>query len=229
MNNANDSKVKEKHSDFGNKMHKYGRIWTLTIISLLILAPIIMSIYFEAPINYKAVLSGAFSLSLIFLPSAIVEVITYAPMLGTGATYLAFITGNLTNLKIPCCMNARNIANTEFGTKENEIISTISVAVSGLITCIVIALGVMLIVPLSPILESKTLAPAFACVVPALFGALGYTYFKKLPKVVPFPLILMSVVCYFVPSLSSQVAILIPVSAILSIGVARILYKKNKL
>lgn len=220
---------KENNSNFDNKMHFYGRIWTILIISLLVSMPIFMASYFKASIDYNAVLKGALSLSLVFLPSSLVEVITYSPMLGTGASYLAFITGNLTNLKIPCCMNARNIANTEFGTKENEIISTIAVAISGLITCIVIMIGVIMIVPLSPVLESETLAPAFATVVPALFGALGYTYFVKLPKLVPFPLILMSLLCFFKPSLSSQVAILIPISAILSIVVAKILYKKNKI
>lgn len=229
MSKTNNMKINEKNSDFNNKMHTYGRVWTIAIISLLVLIPFVIALHFKASINYKAVIKGALGLSLIFLPSSLVEVMTYSPMLGTGASYLAFITGNLTNLKIPCCMNARNIANTEFGTKENEIISTLSVAISGLITCAVIMLGVILIVPLSPVLESETLAPAFATVVPALFGALGYTYFKKLPKLVPFPLILMSLLCFFVPSLSSQVAILIPVSAIFSIIVARILYKKNKI
>lgn len=228
MNSNHNQKISE-NNEFDNKMHTYGRIWTITILALLIILPFAIAMFFEASINYNAVIKGALSLSLIFLPSSIVEVITYAPMLGTGASYLAFITGNLTNLKIPCCMNARSIANTEFGTKENEIISILSVSISSLTTCLVIMIGVILIVPLSPILESETLSPAFACVVPALFGSLGYTYFKKLPKVVPYPLILISLVCFIIPALSQQVAILIPISAIFTIGIARILYKKNKL
>ena len=225
---SNNTKVSET-SKFDNRMHTYGRIWTLLILSILLILPIGLAIYYKATINYNAVLKGAISLGLIFIPSALVEVITYAPMLGTGGSYLAFITGNLTNLKIPCCMSARSIANTEFGTKENEIVSILSVAVSSLVSFVVIMLGVIMIVPLSPILESETLAPAFSCVVPALFGSLAYTYFKKLPKVVPYPLILMATACFIFPSLSQQIAILIPIAAIFSIGVARILYKKNKI
>lgn len=225
---SNNTKVSET-SKFDNRMHTYGRIWTLLILSILLILPIGLAIYYKATINYNAVLKGAISLGLIFIPSALVEVITYAPMLGTGGSYLAFITGNLTNLKIPCCMSARSIANTEFGTKENEIVSTISVSVSSLTTILVIALGVLLMVPLEPIINSPVLEPAFTTVVPALFGALGYQYVKQAPKVAIVPFLLVSIICYVVPSLASQVVVLIGVSAIVSIVIARILYTKEKI
>ena len=174
-------------------------------------------------------LIGAASICIIYLPSSIVEVITYAPMLGTGATYLAFVTGNLTNLKIPCCMTAREIVGTEYGTKENEIISTLSVAASSLVTCTVLILGVLLLAPLRPILEAPVLQPAFDTVVPALFGALGYKYFSKTPLVAVAPFVCMAALCLLVPAAASQVAVLVPVSAVISIVAARVLYVKKKI
>ena len=39
----------------------------------------------------------------------------------------SFNTGNVTNMKIPCAMNARDIAKTEVGTPEDEIVSTLSI------------------------------------------------------------------------------------------------------
>lgn len=163
-------------------MHFYGRIWTAVCLFLMLCVPLFIGLYFKAVPSLNGVLMGSFGVCLIFLPSSIVEVITYAPMMGTGATYLAFVTGNLSNLKIPCCMNARDIAGTEYGTRENEIVSTLSVAASALVTCVVLMVGVLALTPLTPILSDPALKPAFDNVVPALFGALGYKYFSQAPK-----------------------------------------------
>ena len=229
MNENIEIKSDNTLEEFDNKMHTYGRVSTIIIFAMLMLSPIIMSMYFNVDINIKTVLTASAGICALFLPASIVEVITYAPMLGTGATYLAFITGNLTNLKIPCCMNARNLVGTEFGTKENEVVSTISVAISSLVTIVVIAVGVMLLVPLEPIINSPVLQPAFSTVVPALFGALGYQYIKQAPQVAIVPFLLVATICFIVPSLASQVVVLIGVSAIVSIIIARVLYKKGKI
>jgi hypothetical protein len=219
--------MKKSNRSFNDTMHVYGRLWTAVAIVMLLLAPLMTALYFNTLPQWNTLLAAIVSICLIYLPSSIVEVITYAPMLGTGATYLAFVTGNLTNLKIPCAMNAREICATKFGTKENEIVSTLSVAVSALTTCTVLALGVLLLVPLSPLLASPALAPAFNTVVPALFGALGCKYFTKSPMIAAAPFAVMAVLCLAVPSLAGQVALLVPVSAALSIAAARILYKKG--
>lgn len=228
MKNVNEIEINDLEQ-FDNTMHKYGRISTIVLISMFMLYPFLIAMYLGVGIDFKAALGASIGICALFVPSSIVEVITYAPMLGTGATYLAFITGNLTNLKIPCCMNARKLVGTEFGTKENEIVSTLSVAISSLTTIIIIALGVMLLVPLGPIINSPVLEPAFSTVVPALFGSLGYQYIKQAPKVAVVPLLLISILCFAIPSLASQVVILIAVAAIASITIARILYKKGKI
>ncbi|HIZ19983.1 MAG TPA: hypothetical protein H9674_03895 [Firmicutes bacterium] len=218
-----------KERSFDDQMHWYGRVWTAIALCLMLLVPLFVAIYFQASPGARGMLIGAASICIIYLPSSIVEVITYAPMLGTGATYLAFVTGNLTNLKIPCCMTAREIVGTEYGTKENEIISTLSVAASSLVTCTVLILGVLLLAPLRPILEAPVLQPAFDTVVPALFGALGYKYFSKTPLVAVAPFVCMAALCLLVPAAASQVAVLVPVSAVISIVAARVLYVKKKI
>lgn len=214
-------------TSFDDKMHRYGRAWSIAALVMMLAVPFEMALYLNSPPNVRGLLQGMLSICIIFLPSSIVEVVTYAPMLGTGATYLAFITGNLTNLKIPCAMNAREICGTEFGTRENEIVSTLSVAVSALVTTVVLAVGVLLITPLTPVLSLPALQPAFAVVVPALFGALGYKYFSKMPLVAIVPFVAMTLLCLIVPAAASQVAVLVPVSALLSIGAARIFFKKG--
>ena len=76
-------------------------------------------------------------------------------------------------MKVPCALNARDIAGTKTGTPENEIVSTLAIATSSLVTTVVIMLGVMLLIPLRPVLEAPVLQPAFNNVVPALFGAMA--------------------------------------------------------
>ena len=150
-------------------------------------------------------------------------------MLGTGGSYLSFITGNVTNMKIPCVMNSKDIAGTQDGTPEHEIVSTISVATSAITTTLVIVLGVILLVPLQPILQTEALLPAFNNVVPALFGALGLKYFIKSPKIAIVPLLLMSILCILVPSAIGQTSLLLIPSGGLALLIGYILYKKDLL
>ena len=96
-------------------------------------------------------------MGLVWTVSSVVEFLIYTPMLGAGGGYLAFITGNLINMKIPCAVNARDIVGAKTGTPENEIISTLSIATSSLVTILVLALGVLLLTPLQPILQSEAL------------------------------------------------------------------------
>ncbi|NLB89602.1 MAG: hypothetical protein GX786_00040 [Clostridiales bacterium] len=210
-------------------MHRNGRLWAGVAIVLLLLVPMAIALYLGVPLQTAGLWAAILNVGIIYIPTGIVEVITYAPMLGTGATYLAFITGNLSNLKVPCAMNAREIVGTEFGTKENEIVSTLSVAVSSLVTCLILAGGVLLIIPLEPFLQAPALKPAFDNILPALFGALGFTYFLKSPKIAILPFIIMVTLCLVYPAAGKQVGFLIPISAVIAMVWARILYKKNKI
>ena len=150
-------------------------------------------------------------------------------MLGTGGSYLGFVTGNLTNLKVPCALNAMELAHVDASSEQGEAVSTIAIATSSLVTTLIIALGVLLLVPLRPILESEALAPAFANIVPALFGALAVVYVSKNAKIAIAPMIFMLALFISVPSLASSVGIFVPVGALIAIGASRILYKKGKL
>lgn len=215
--------------EFNSRLHRLGKITSVLVVLVLISVPFIIAGIFGEPIDGAGVLSGFAKVGIIYIPVAIVEFLVYAPMLGVGGSYLSFITGNVTNMKIPCVMNAKDIAGTKAGTPEDEIISTISVATSAITTTLVIVAGVVLLVPLQPVLQSETLLPAFNNVVPALFGALGLKYFVKSPKIAVIPLILMSLLCIFVPSMINQTSILLLPSGGLALLIGFVLFKKGKL
>lgn len=217
------------YTGYNKQVHMIGRLGLSISIVLLFAAPLGFGLVLGAQPDWAAFTKGFLQVAAIYWTSGVVEFLVYAPMLGSGASYLAFITGNLINLKIPCAVNARDICGTEVGTPENDIVSTLSVATSSLVNMAVLVIGVLCLVPLKPILENPTLQPAFNNVIPALFGALAFKYFSQSLKITVLPLVLMCVLFVLVPSLIGSVSFLILLSGGLAIGIAYFLYKKDVL
>ena len=213
---------------YNRRTHTYGRIACGVTLVMLLGAPFLMGYILGAMPDMRAFGKGFLAIGIVWLVSCVAEYLVYTPMLGAGGGYLAFITGNLINMKIPCAVNARDIVGAKTGTPENEIISTISIATSSLVTILVLALGVLLMVPLQPVLQSPVLQPAFANVVPALFGAMAYQYFRKNVQVAVAPLVVMSLLFMLVPSLTSSTSFMIIPSGALAIGIAYSMYRKQK-
>lgn len=214
---------------YDKQIHIDGRVWGAIAAVAIVSFPLLVAILFQLKPDWGVVLKGLIGVAPIFWTVGLIEVFTYIPMLGAGSSYLAFVTGNITNLKAPCAINAMENAEVKAGSKEAEIISTIAVATSSIVTILIIALGVLMIVPLTPILENPALTPAFDNILPALFGALGVVYISRNWKIAIAPVAVMLVLFIAVPGLSGAVGMLVPVGAIIAIAVARVLYKKGKL
>lgn len=218
----------KKEMTYTNSVHRYGKIWGFAILGILFLFPITLSLVFSVVPDWSALAKGALAVAPMYWAVGIIEVITYVPMLGAGGAYLSFVTGNISNLKLPCAIDAMEKANVKSNSEEGEIISTISIAISSIVTTVIILFGVILIVPLTPLLESPTLQPAFAQMLPALFGGLGVVFISKNVKLAIAPIILMLALFISIPALNSgTVGIMVPVGVVFTIIVARIMYKKG--
>ena len=216
-------------TSFNRQLHILGKIMLCVSFAAMIAFSFIAGAMYDVAPELSGFLSGLLQVGIIYYPVALVEFLVYAPMLGVGGSYLAFLTGNLTNLKIPCAMNARELSGAKTGTPENEIISTISVATSAIVTTLILAAGVLLMTPLQPVLSSETLKPAFENVVPALFGAFGLKYYLKSPKIAIVPFVVMTLLCIFVPAVQSNTSIAIIPAGLMCIGIGVLLDKKGKL
>ena len=212
---------------YNKRTHLFGRIASIITLVLLLGAPFVIGAYLGASPDMAAAASGFLAIGIVWLVSCVAEWLVYTPMLGAGGGYLAFITGNLINMKIPCAVNARDIVGVKAGTPENEIVSTLSIATSSLVTILVLALGVFLLIPLQPVLQSPVLTPAFDNVVPALFGAMAYKYFRKNLDIASVPLLIMTLLFVLVPSLTSSTSFMILPSGAIAIGLAWLKYKKT--
>ncbi len=214
---------------YSESIHTWGRIWCSLALVMFALFPAAASIYYGAWPDGLLLLQGLAGVVPIYWTVGVIEAFTFSPMLGSGGSYLGFVTGNLSNLKVPCALNAMEIAGVKAGSEEGELISTIAIAVSSFVTTAIIFLGVLLLARLQPILESELLAPAFANILPALFGALGVVFISKNWKIAVAPILFMLVLFIAVPSLTTSVSILVPVGALIALGAARLMYNKGYL
>ncbi len=213
-----------------DSVHRDGRIWNISMMVLLFLFPVAVAVIYHVLPDWQGFLMGLIATAPMYWAVAVVETFTYVPMLGAGGSYLSFVTGNISNLKLPVALNALEQADVKVNSEEGELVSTIAIAVSSIVTTLIILLGVLLITPLTPILNAPVLEPAFAQILPALFGGLGVVFISKNWKISIAPVILMLVLFIFVPALnSSTVGIMVPVGVLFTLGVSRIMYKKGLL
>ena len=219
-----------KQSTYMDSVHKAGCIWNISMMILLLLFPVCVGLVFHAGLDWHGLLLGLLATAPMYWAVGVIETFTYIPMLGAGGSYLSFVTGNISNLKLPVAINALEQLNVGTNSEEGEITSTVAIAVSSIVTTLIIILGVILIVPLTPLLSSKALEPAFAQILPALFGGLGVVFISRNWKIAIAPVILMLILFIFVPALNAgTVGIMVPVGVLFTIGVSRILYKKGLL
>ena len=211
-------------------VHRDGFVWGVILCVAVLAFPLILCILFNAVPQWKPMIKGMMSIVPMYWAVGIVEIFTYIPMLGAGGSYLSFVTGNISNLKLPCALDAMERANVKANSEEGEIISTIAIAVSSIVTTIIVILGVILIIPLTPLLQSAVLKPAFDQMLPALFGGLAVVFVSKNLKLSIAPIILMLVLFICVPALNAgTVGIMVPVGVLFTLAVARIMYKKGML
>ncbi|MGN1123345.1 MAG: hypothetical protein ACI4RR_03305, partial [Eubacterium sp.] len=207
--------------------HLYGRFWVISALFGFIMIPLAISIHFNVFPSASVVLKGLAPIALLFYPTAVIEVMTYTPLLGSGATYISFITGNINNLKLPCVLSSLSTANIRANSDEGEILSTIAAAASSIVTTVIVAAGVLLFSPVLPYITDtdSVFAPAFSQVVPALFGALGMSYFAKHYKLSVVPIAVLCLVLMFKGDLA--VGVLIPIGVVVSMLSAHIMFKKG--
>ena len=208
-------------------IHRFGRIWNSVVVLLLLAVPFAICLLFDIFPPANNLLKGLGMVAMVYVPIAIAEYLTYVPMLGSNASYLVFVTGNLTNLKIPCAMMSMETAGVKPQTDEGDVVAGLSVATSSIVTLGIVFLGMLLIVPLTPVLQAPALKPAFEHLMPALFGALGAYWVQKQWKLAIVPIVLVVLIFLLVDVPSGVEGALIPVMGLLSVLAARLMYKRG--
>lgn len=221
--------------DYEYQTHRIGKLTTAMGLVLMLSIPFFFCIIYQVLPNWSAFFQGAIKIIPMFYAVGMIEIINYVPMLGAGGTYLAFVTGNLTNMKIPAAQVGLERAGVETTSEQGEIISTISVAVSTIVTDIIIIIGMLLIIPLNRWINSvPSLVQVFdlsgGYVISALFGALGVVFIARSWKIAIAPMVVMLTVFIIMRGdiNNSILGVLsIPTAALIAVGVSRWMYKRG--
>lgn len=222
-------KEKIELSAYQKNIHTFGRITNLIAMAALIGVPLAMSLLMGIKVDVQTTLKGFMGVGILMSILVVVEFMSYAPLLGAGATYLTFITGNTLNMKLPSAMSSVRIAGVEEGSKEAEVISTIAVAVSSLVTILILLFGLVGLSFVLPVLESPSLKPAFDNLMPALMGALGMPVLFKDLKTASLPVLLAVVLTLLMGygGFSKIMSLLMPVFMAITLLWRLVLYKRE--
>lgn len=217
--------------EYNLHMHTIGRIFTWSLLGLMMLVPIFYCVAAKVTPDWKT-LAKCIPFILGYVAIGLIEAISYAPLLGTSGQYISFITGNISNLKLPCAVNAQNIAKTKQGSEEQEILTTISIAVSSIVTTVIILIGLIPLLLFQDAIVS-TLNPISPYVIPAIFGGLTMVLAAKYFKIAVIPFSACIIICVagnllgFGSALSQSTMVI--VGMVISGISTTILYKKKKL
>ena len=208
------------------KLHRHGRRFMIISTVLMLLVPFVFSWINKAWTTWDLIVKGFMTVGAIYIPIGIIETLNYAPMLGVGATYISHVTGNISNMKLPAALSAMKQANVEPGSDEAEIIATLSVASSSIVTTIIIFVGVVLLLPYLGIVQ-EFLGPVTDYLVPAIFGALGLVFVVRHWKLTIVPLTVMLLLFAFVIKDPTIQPVFVPIASLLSMVTARWMFKKG--
>lgn len=209
---------------YNDKTHVYGRIWGIAAIVVFMLIPISISLHLDAwPV--ASAFAAAIIMYVVSGIGGIGEDIMYTTLIGPSATYVSFLTGNISNLKFPCTVAALEAADVDIHSDEGEVVATIAATVSSIVTTIVIAVFCVALAPFIPMMTDpeSVLYPAFQQVLPALFGAIALPYYVKNPRLWQLPVVVMVLLYWFIPGMAVSYGMFI--SVVLALASALIAYK----
>ena len=214
--------MKKNNLSYDEWAHHFGKLSLTVGLLATTIFPLLLILVFHIPVDWGFVLSGAGHILILMIPVSLSEFLSIAPMIGTSAMYIMVLTGNYTNLKIPASIAAMEAVGLDPAcyTDESDVISTVCMAVSAMVSIVIIAVGVILLVPLS----GPVLAPAFDNIVPALFGALGIGMIAKYFKLAIVPFIL-GVILLATGVINTS--LVLPLVILVGVLSARFMYKKN--
>lgn len=168
-------------NEFHNKSHFWGRLTLLLVIIASVSLPMYFSFVLGAHPGWGPIVAGLIGYAAFIGVMWVIEPVTYFPILGIAGTYIAFLSGNIANLCLPCSSAAQKAIGVEPGTEQGEVAGVLGVALASLTNTVVIILTVLggtYVLTLIP----DTIQDSFRFVLPAIFGAVLGQFAFSTPK-----------------------------------------------
>lgn len=224
--------MNEENELYSKRIHRLGRWTSVIALFFMLLVPFGTAYYFGVKLQVNEIWAAAFGLIATFLPTAVVENISYYPVFGAGAMYLSSITGNILNMKLPAVVSGHQIADVEPGSDKGDVIAIISVGISSLVTVTILILGNFVVGEvLAPILNHPVLKPGFNNITPALLGAITVPQLMRAKKLAITPLI-VALGAYLIigpENFGAVQSYVLIATMVISVGAAYLMHKRGML
>jgi hypothetical protein len=212
---------------------KWGKLTGFLAILLSFGPALVLAVLHGIVPPVSAMITGFVTMASAIGVMWVIEPVSYFPIIGVAGTYMAFISGNISNLRIPAVAVSQKAAGVEPGTDEGSIISTLGMGVSVVVNIVILAIGVLAGATLLAALP-QGVVDALNFLLPALFGAVFVQFALMKKLVAPFALAIALALSLaysaglfsFLPGIPSYVVTLGSVFGTIAIGVA--FYKKDK-
>lgn len=230
--------MKNDNNFMGNEylpyINKWGKITNWLGVALSFGPALVLAVIFKIIPPINAIITAFIAIASAVGINWFIEPISYFPIIGAAGTYMAFISGNISNLRIPCAAVAQKVAGVEPGTEKGTIISTLGIATSIVVNVVLLTIGVFVG---SQVLSKlpKNVVDSLNYLLPSLFGAIFIQFAIMKIKLAPIALgiglgLTLAVnlgVFSFLPGKPTYIVTLGAVFG--TIIIARILYNKQRL
>lgn len=163
------------------KVHKIGTVSMLLILVLSFLPALYFSFFKGLNPGLAIIAKAAVTMIGLEIFTWILEPTLYFPMIGITGSYISFVAGNITNMRIPAATAAQTAVDAKLGTRKAEFSGVLgiiaSVVVNFILLIIVVAFG-SFIISLLPQAVSEALNYAL----PSVYGALLVTFIARLKR-----------------------------------------------
>lgn len=164
---------------FQSWCHRWGRVGTVIALVYMVALPfIVLTVYDSVPTLGEVFNVATFGILAIYVPVGFSEALSYTPLMG-ASSYLGFITGNIMNLKLPCAVNALKLTGKQSNTPEGDVVTSIAVAASSIMTIAILTVAALLISFISPVFELPAVKTMSSYLLPALFGSMTLGLFAS--------------------------------------------------
>ncbi|MGD9566996.1 MAG: hypothetical protein AB7V48_01535 [Sedimentibacter sp.] len=211
-------------AEFTKPIIKYGRLTNLIAIPFCFLPALVLLLIYDAFSGINNILTGWLYIASVYGIYAIVEPISFFPVLGLPGTYMSFLAGNIGNMRVPCSAIAQESVGVTPGTKKAEIVSTLGIAgsiITNLIVVTAAAVGGAALMNVFP----PIVLEAFNYVSPAIFGAIFAMYAVKNIKYGIFAMLVTLIMLLVIKTIPTF--IMIPVAVFSTVGFAFYDYNKS--
>lgn len=166
--------------EFKKQSHFWGRI----TIGLAILISFAMPLYISFALGYhpgwNLIISAWLAYAAVVGVVWFLEPIMYFPVLGVSGTYIAFFTGNISNMCLPSAAAAQDALDIEPGTPRGEIAATLGISAASLLNKLILIPVILAGLWLLTVIPESVQA-VFPFVLPAIFGAVLAQFSSKAP------------------------------------------------